>query len=1135
MADIYDSMNVNQLRIAKKAKEAAKEVGIPETVFLAALMQESGFDQSKISPTGPVGTGQLSKKAAIDAKIKDRYNEDENIIGSARYFKQQMDRNGGDIRAALIDYHDGPGTFKKKLTSPAANTHVEKVFGYIPQFGGTVPETKTGSSLPPLKRGTAAESDSSATGSMYDPGDILAGTAGALGGAFISSHKPRSAASVANELRAQGQKQGEAKVTNMALAEKYRDEMSKYNEALDLRNKSIQAAKEQQAGSSLQQYTNKMTLPGSSNVVMADPTIVTQAGVQSKLPQVQSNLQRATGIDPMATNIDPRTGLSLPFGMQKSPPPAPIESTFPMPERPVLETVPPAPAKTPYLGSNKGRVGTSFGTGLAAMEATNAIRRAEEGDIPGAALGTISAAGGAGTQLHNPRAAMLSGAVGATAFGAQQLYDYLRDGIKNLTGDTGIPPIDNYIKKMRGEQQPEEKSVINKAAGGLASLPKLNGGGNPKTAALKAAVKTGEQLIGREPSRLFVPRETKLMKFSEALAPHEGKYLNLTQTDNFGVHGGRMGGNQFPNFQNISPKHQEAGVVWMNDAQKHANDLVKGRRFNGKDTVYSTYIGGPEQLKSNKTVFNDILEAHYGRELTPEQYDLINQRIATLRKAPDKPLVFSQPFDIRDKFAVQELGGDTFEKRSALASMLGAGEGVGKTKGGIALPQYQDILRTHRDPLTEGVPTSSVGTRLFTVDDIPAQFSTEFHPDYNWAVFGKDQGVQFNPVPQRIAVPDWHGKYKERFPNKEPHGNAWFSYPKDPQFIDEKYLTNAQKEGYADGGLVHLQDGGSPGKTMAKTAIKRLATSAYDMLGLTPESVSAWKLANAKPNKQQQDPVLARALDAYMNKQISQADYLRIMNERRPIRPLTALPEAHSTADIVSALKSNQVEKGILGLNLHVPEGTRVGNRLDIPAYRDFGTHVDTMHDSSGTKVIGYGHTGHLKDVKFSSDPNKAARVGLGTKQQALTPMAEAEGQGKSPFAMMMGSHVNTSDDEVRRMLQDYLRDPEWHQIGMNPYRGSQFYDKADMMPVWSAKEKIQAGPLVLARDIEKSDWTDPRLMTDYGVNYKEGGLTGLYANIHAKQERIKHGSGEKMRKPGSEGAPTAEAFRKSAKTAKRR
>jgi hypothetical protein len=45
----------------------------------------------------------------------------------------------------------------------------------------------------------------------------------------------------------------------------------------------------------------------------------------------------------------------------------------------------------------------------------------------------------------------------------------------------------------------------------------------------------------------------------------------------------------------------------------------------------------------------------------------------------------------------------------------------------------------------------------------------------------------------------------------------------------------------------------------------------------------------------------------------------------------------------------------------------------------------------------------------------------------------------------------------------------------------------------------------------------------------------GLYANIHAKRKRIKAGSGEKMRKPGTKGAPTAKAFRKSAKEAKKR
>jgi hypothetical protein len=44
----------------------------------------------------------------------------------------------------------------------------------------------------------------------------------------------------------------------------------------------------------------------------------------------------------------------------------------------------------------------------------------------------------------------------------------------------------------------------------------------------------------------------------------------------------------------------------------------------------------------------------------------------------------------------------------------------------------------------------------------------------------------------------------------------------------------------------------------------------------------------------------------------------------------------------------------------------------------------------------------------------------------------------------------------------------------------------------------------------------------------------GLYNNINAKQERIKAGSGERMRKVGSKGAPTAKAFKQSAKTAKK-
>jgi hypothetical protein len=56
---------------------------------------------------------------------------------------------------------------------------------------------------------------------------------------------------------------------------------------------------------------------------------------------------------------------------------------------------------------------------------------------------------------------------------------------------------------------------------------------------------------------------------------------------------------------------------------------------------------------------------------------------------------------------------------------------------------------------------------------------------------------------------------------------------------------------------------------------------------------------------------------------------------------------------------------------------------------------------------------------------------------------------------------------------------------------------------------------------------------TDF-TQYAAGGKVGLYENINAKRKRIAKGSGERMRKVGSKGAPTAEAFVNSAKTAKK-
>jgi len=71
--------------------------------------------------------------------------------------------------------------------------------------------------------------------------------------------------------------------------------------------------------------------------------------------------------------------------------------------------------------------------------------------------------------------------------------------------------------------------------------------------------------------------------------------------------------------------------------------------------------------------------------------------------------------------------------------------------------------------------------------------------------------------------------------------------------------------------------------------------------------------------------------------------------------------------------------------------------------------------------------------------------------------------------------------------------------------------------------------PSKMGKGVKKARRDD----TDF-TEYAEGGKVGLYANIAAKKKRIKAGSGERMRKVGSKGAPTKADFIQSAKTAKK-
>jgi hypothetical protein len=197
------------------------------------------------------------------------------------------------------------------------------------------------------------------------------------------------------------------------------------------------------------------------------------------------------------------------------------------------------------------------------------------------------------------------------------------------------------------------------------------------------------------------------------------------------------------------------------------------------------------------------------------------------------------------------------------------------------------------------------------------------------------------------------------------------------------------------------------------------------------------------------------------------------------------MPKFPTKEEVVKALHSTdprKTKKGVLGVNKSIEDNTLISSRLDIPAYNNSDTWVVSLHDGSvkDGKTVGYGQSAVLNNVSFTSNPLAASKI--------------ATGSAKTTIARMQGEWQNMDPEEVYNTVENLFDDPEWVQVGMNPYRASYFYDKADGMPVISAEQVMQVGPLVFAKKAKKTTPDDPRFefenkVTGVKANFNEGGM----------------------------------------------
>jgi hypothetical protein len=429
------------------------------------------------------------------------------------------------------------------------------------------------------------------------------------------------------------------------------------------------------------------------------------------------------------------------------------------------------------------RLPSSIKGGAAAGFGANAIEEAQRGNYGDAATSAIGSGSSIAALASNPKLAR-AGKLGMAATILGKGY-----------------------QSMQGREEKAEGGLIGYAAG------KAVKGGLDAAKKLAPAAGKARELVEPTAEEIakFVPKPTKQGKFSDFIQNHMDEYLGIHQSDRLGTHGDYMGGTNFPNFQNINPLHAKNKVVWMNNDPNASNKIIKNTTYNDKPVVWTNYIGKEDQHKSNRGVFNEILADVYKNnpDITEEQALKIAERMRTL---------IGKDLDIRDKFMMQEIGGDTFDSRGKLAEMFGLGFGRGKDKL-VLSPNYQNILMDSSEEFTRGAPTSAIGTRLHRVFDEPSQYSTKFHPNYDYTVHGEDMGVQFPAVPHTVL--DWTQKYIKEGRggkgSKIPHGNAWFNYMSDPQHITEEFVKRAQSEGFAEGGEVK---GYNKGKIVEKVASK---------------------------------------------------------------------------------------------------------------------------------------------------------------------------------------------------------------------------------------------------------------------------------------------------------------------------
>jgi hypothetical protein len=200
------------------------------------------------------------------------------------------------------------------------------------------------------------------------------------------------------------------------------------------------------------------------------------------------------------------------------------------------------------------------------------------------------------------------------------------------------------------------------------------------------------------------------------------------------------------------------------------------------------------------------------------------------------------------------------------------------------------------------------------------------------------------------------------------------------------------------------------------------------------------------------NPKIEAAARSLVEGKMKQAAYAKVVAKEKPVKAYDFIPKPATNEKAMEVLLDRQKQNW----RSHEgwPAGHRVGLRLDIPAYERHGVWVNSVHDESGGQnklPTSYGPVSSVRNAEFHGNPHKGIKVATGE-------------QSKAPFAKIMGELEHIDEDKAVKHMQKYLKHPDYRQVGYDPRRHGDFYDRETMEPVTHSEHVVQIGPLVLAK-----------------------------------------------------------------------